>query len=575
MTDRPIGPGPLAGLRVLDLTQERGALATKQLAELGAEVVLIEPPEGHTHRSVGPFLDDQPGPDRSLTFAFYHAGHRSIVADLATRAGQERVRSLAAGADLLIEDRAPGELAGCGLGYEDLKTINPRLIHVALSAFGQTGPRRDWRATDLIAWAAGGPMSVTGPPAGPPLRAAGNQADQMGALWAIIGALAALIARDWTGQGQMIDISLQEAVILAGDTVGFTAIYTGRPARRRGSEHVSLVPQRIMRARDGYLMMAIVTQGQWQDFLGWLREEGAAEPLERPEWQTYLGRLRDREAIHALIAEWVATQDRFPLMAEAQRRGLPIAALSTPADVVADPHLADRGFWVDQSVGGRTLPVPAGPYRSSTGLPRLGTAPEMGGQQVGWAASSRHRRQRERPAGGHGVKSDRPADTHSPAHRAGPLAGIRVLDFGWMIAGAFAAGILGDLGADVIKVEPREVGDPFRGIPPFAHKEVGPNTSGAFNLYNRNKRGVTIDVRRPEGRDLARRLAAWADVIVENWSAGTFERLELDEATLRAANPRLVWVRMAGFGQTGPHRHYVSVAPTLMAATGLTYLTGP
>ena len=177
MADRPTSRGPLAGVRALALTQERAALTAKELAELGAEVILIEPPGGEPLRRIGPFLDDRPGPDRSL--AFYHAGHRSIVADLGTPDGRQRVRDLAAEADILIEDRAPGELAHYGLGYEDLAVLNPRLIYVALSSFGQTGPRRDWRATDLIGWAAGGPMSVTGPPEGPPVRAAGNQADQM------------------------------------------------------------------------------------------------------------------------------------------------------------------------------------------------------------------------------------------------------------------------------------------------------------------------------------------------------------------------------------------------------------
>ena len=594
MADRPTVPGPLAGVRVLALTEERAALAVKELGELGAEVILIEPPEGASLRRIGPFLDDRSGPERSLSFAYYHAGHRSVVADLGTAAGRQRVRDLAVAADILIEDRAPGELARFGRGHADLLALNPRLIYVALSPFGQTGPRRAWRATDLIGWAAGGPMSVTGPPEGPPLRAAGHQADQMGALWATAGALAGLIARRRTGRGQVIDVSLQEAVILGNDTVGFTAIYTGRPARRRGSEHVSLVPQRVMSARDGYLMMAIVTQGQWQEFLAWLREDCAAEPLDRPEWRVFLGRLKDRDLIHARIEQWVAGQDRFPLMAEAQRRGLPIAALSTPADVLADEHLADQGFFTQVEIGGRALPFPAGPYLSSSPLPSPGPAPTLGEHQNTpwsppprrpWAVGSRQSSPRSSPTAlpDAGPDLDTPrkrvpptADSRLPtAPPSGPLAGVRVLDFGWMIAGAFCSGILGDLGADVIKIEPREIGEPFREIPPFAHKVVGPNTSGAFNLYNRNKRGSTIDVRRSAGRELALRLIAWADVIVENWSAGTFERLGFDEPTIRAANPNVVWVRMAGFGQTGPHRHYVSVAPTLSAASGLTYLTGP
>ena len=205
-------PEMLAPYRVLDLTDERGQFAGKLLADLGADVIKVEPPQGDPARNRGPFVDDIPGPDRSLRWLAWNANKRSVTLDLSDAAGRDRFLYLAQSADFVLESFAPGRMDGLGLGYEALSEANQRLILVSISPFGQSGPYRDYQATDIVFWAMSGNMSISGESSGPPAHISDDCQSFLHAGGdAAIGALIALTQRARTGRGQHVDLSIQEA----------------------------------------------------------------------------------------------------------------------------------------------------------------------------------------------------------------------------------------------------------------------------------------------------------------------------------------------------------------------------
>ena len=254
MTNEDRLPGPLAGLRVLELADEKGQFCGKLMADLGADLIKIEPPGGQNTRAVGPFLDDLPHRERSLSFWHYNTSKRGVTLNLDTQAGQALFRRLAATADIILETHPPGYLPSLGLGYDSLSSQNPKLIMCSLTSFGQTGPWRDYQVCDLVHLAAGGqmassgydPESVDNPP---PIAPGGGNAWHIGGHYAYIGIMAALFYRDMTGEGQYIDASIHEACALT--TEGAIAIYlsTGqvvnpayRPARLSRSVNRNSIP---------------------------------------------------------------------------------------------------------------------------------------------------------------------------------------------------------------------------------------------------------------------------------------------------------------------------------------------
>ena len=205
-------PEMLAPYRVLDLTDERGQFAGKLLADLGADVIKVEPPQGDPARNRGPFVDDIPGPDRSLRWLAWNANKRSVTLDLSDAAGRDRFLHLAQSADFVLESFAPGRMDGLGLGYKALSEANQRLILVSISPFGQSGPYRDYQATDIVFWAMSGNMSISGESSGPPAHISDDCQSFLHAGGdAVIGALIALVQRRRTGRGQHVDLSIQEA----------------------------------------------------------------------------------------------------------------------------------------------------------------------------------------------------------------------------------------------------------------------------------------------------------------------------------------------------------------------------
>jgi crotonobetainyl-CoA:carnitine CoA-transferase CaiB-like acyl-CoA transferase len=369
----------LSDLRVLDLTDLKGALCAKLLGDMGADVIKIEPPGGDPMRTIGPFLDGTPHRDRSLLFWFYNTSKRSITLDLHKPAGQEIFKQLVVKADVIVESFAPGMLASLGLGYEELKCLHPKLVLTSISPFGQTGPYRDYHSSDTVAEALGGMVYVNGAPDEPPLRALGLQAYHSAAFYAAIGTMSALWARDAIGEGQWVDVSIQEAVAAAVEHVSPFYHQGLGIETRRGSLHWSRY-FRVARCRDGYIMHC--TLGDWTSLIEWVKADEKAQDLSEPQWEDLQYRREHAEHLFDVLDDWAKDYSVAELMEGAQLRRIPYAMVRPPETLVDDPQLNGRGFFstVEHPELGQTFRYPGGPFFFTATPWRISRRPPLLGE---------------------------------------------------------------------------------------------------------------------------------------------------------------------------------------------------
>lgn len=350
-------PGPLTGLRVLELADEKGQFCGKLLGDLGADVLKLEPPGGEATRRVGPFLDDIPHPERSLSFWYYNTSKRGLTLNLATADGRQLFQRLADSADVILETFPPGYLVTLGLGYEALQAGNPALIMCALTPFGQTGPWRDYRTADLLHLAAGGQMASCGydaadVPNAPPMAPGGGNAWHMGCHYAYIGIMAALVHRTVTGRGQYIDVSIHEACALTTESAIANYIYRHEVLQRHTGRHHSAgpSPRTQFRSQDGKYVTALVagrlTPRYIKDLAALLESYGMAGDLHDPKYQdpAVLEASKDY-IIEGLVANFIASLPAEEVYHAAQERGFTWGAVRAPEELLDDGHLHDRGFW--------------------------------------------------------------------------------------------------------------------------------------------------------------------------------------------------------------------------------------
>jgi crotonobetainyl-CoA:carnitine CoA-transferase CaiB-like acyl-CoA transferase len=542
----PTAAGPLAGLRVLDLAHESGALAGKILGDLGADVVAIEPPAGLPSRAIGPFWHDAPHPDRSLFHWTYATSKRSAVLDLATAQGRDAFLRLADGADVVIES---GTLDALGLGPETLRAARPRLVVTSITPFGRTGPWRDRLGSDLVGSALAGMLYVNGAPAGKPLRPLGPQAFHCAGVTAAIAILAALRVRERDGCGQLVDVSVLEATTAAVEHVAAFYRQTGAVHRRTGSLHWTRY-FRVGRCRDGWLMHC--TLGDWTSLVSWMAGDGFGTDLLGEEWENINHRRAHAEHLFDTLDGWGAGQAVHEVMEGAQLRRIPYAVVRTVGELLGDPQLAARGFFVPvvHPELGATVRHAGAPYVFGRTPWAIRRRPPLLGEHTREVLDEAARAPRP----------TRPPPAPSPAATAPrrALDGIVVLDFTWVVAGPVATRILADHGARVVKVERRDATD------------FGDRRGGMSGNLNRGKESIILVMSHSEGLALARRLVARADVVIDNFSARVMRNWGLDYEGLRAIRPDVIAVAMSGFGLTGPERDYVSYGPTLQALAGYT-----
>ena len=383
-------PSALAGLRVLDLTDLKGHLCARLLADMGADVIKIEPPGGDGARNVGPFVDDRPHRDRSLFFWFYNLNKRSMTLDLRHPEGAAVLRRLAEGADVVIESFKPGEMARMGLGWEVLHALNPALVLCSIAPFGQSGLYSGYAADDSVLTALSGMLYVMASrTARPCARSACRPTTRRHTT-----ARSPPCARFWPAtasgedqwQGQWIDLSMQEATASAVEHVAAGFFGTGEIERRRGTLHWSRF-FRVGRCRDGHVMHC--TLGDWTSLVEWVKGDGKARnlttDLTAPEWEDVAKRRADAEQLFDVLDEWVKDYSRDELLERAQLLRLPYASVRKPEDLFDDEQLLARGYFheVEHPELGRTFRYPGAPYLF-TGSPwRVTRRPPLVGEHTG------------------------------------------------------------------------------------------------------------------------------------------------------------------------------------------------
>ncbi|HXA22010.1 MAG TPA: CoA transferase [Acetobacteraceae bacterium] len=386
-------PGPLAGLRILELADEKGQFCGKLLGDLGADVVKIEPPGGERCRHVGPFLDDIPDPERSLSFWYYNTSKRGVTLNLETSDGRQLFGRLAAAADVILETFHPGFLASLRLDYESLREQNSRLIVCSLTPFGQTGPWRDYLSSDLLHMAAGGEMASSGyddaeVPDAPPIAPGGGNAWHMGCHFAYMAIMAALVHRTVSGQGQYIDASIHEACALTTEAAIANYVYRGEVLRRQTGRHHAAgpTPRTQFRAKDGTYVCALVGGRLNPKFVKDLAElmdsYGMGGDLKDPKYQDQaVITANASHIIEDLVANFISSLPAEEVYHAAQERGFTWGAVRAPEALLDDAHLHDRGFWkqVEHKELGRSFVYPGeaaiyngSPWRISGRAPLIG-----------------------------------------------------------------------------------------------------------------------------------------------------------------------------------------------------------
>jgi len=378
----------LGDIRVLDLADEKGLYCTKLLADLGADVIKIEKPGGDPARFIGPFYHDEPEPQKSLYWFQFNSNKRSITLNLETADGREILKKLIEKADVMVETFPPGQLGGIGLGYPVLRGINPSLILASITAFGQTGPYKDFKASDIVGEAMAGIMYLAGFPDDPPNRLYGSQAYHMASVQAACGILTALYVREMTGEGQHVDVSMQEAVAIAQESAMQT--YDLRGEIRQRTSVSGLAPAHpamgTFECKDGYVNIFLMT-GLWSILLDWMESEGVAGDIRERYKGVFeklddlfliFGLVMDREAYARFLKDEYAPVDEHlraflkshtkqELYDGAQQRRLQISMVSTIEDLLENPQLKALGYFVDVEHPelGATLKYPGAPYQLS------------------------------------------------------------------------------------------------------------------------------------------------------------------------------------------------------------------
>ena len=520
-------PGPLANVRVIDLTDDRAMYAGKLIADLGAQVIRVEPAGGDPLRQRGPFH----GNGTSLWHAFF-ASSRDFQTE-----EPDSVSRLARSADVILDCERLNDPEG-------LLEENPGLVIIDVTSFGRSGPWKDYQAPGLVAEALGGVAATSGDVDTPPLKLYGDQYAFVGGVYAAVGALAALNHARETGQGQIVRLSTHEALGSILEHVLMWAWHhemlpfaDGPVLPRQGSLHWSKAYV-VMQAIGGSIMITPTPDFSRQ--AAWLIEEGRGLELLDERFSDPANVAEMINLTMTTLSEWVGTKEVEPFFHEAQARHHPYGWVMTTPEVAGNPQLEARDWWTPYPVGDAIVSGPGAPYHFSETPWRIGEA--------------------ESPPL---PSASPPAERGENGMSAGPLEGIRILDFTHVLAGPFATRVLADMGADVVKIMSSTRAGLAGGVDHPYHA-----------LWNRNKRVFQLDLSRQEARDIARELALQADVVIDNFSVGVLDRWGIGYDAVNPDNPGVVYIGMSGMGTTGPWSKYVTYAPTVHALAGLTYLTG-
>ena len=565
---QPSGNYALDGVRVIDLSQfGAGATCAQFLAWLGADVVKVEPPTGDKSRYSA---TDAPGVD-SFEFILSNANKRSVVGDLESERGKDDLNKLIASADVVVEHLAPRVTERLGLGYENIRQINPRLIFAQIKGFPFDGPRADYLSTDMVAQAAGGPVSGTGYLGGAPLKPGLAIGDVGTALHCAMGILAALHQRGRTGRGQRVLAIMQGAMANLCRITYQVQLMHGKPPDRVGNvSRVGAAPSNIFHCRPGgpndYVFVNI-SRGANAHWPRLLKAIGRDDLVDDPRFSTPQVRHEHREEAEAVIAAWCSKHTKIEAMEAIQRAGAPAGAVFDTQELSDDPHLRKRGMFatIEHPVRG-AITLPGWPVKMSESSVPVRSAPLLGAhtQEVltEWLIP-----RVQQPSDMRSNLAQRAAQVGVPQPA---LHGIRIVDLTQFEAGTSCTEALAWLGADVVKVEQPGQGDRGR----IVNTDRPGVDSHFFVLLNANKRSLACDLKSERGKALLRKLIVNADVLVENMAPGVIERLGFGYDAVRELNPRIVYAQIKGFPADGTRARYLCQDMIAQAVGGSMSVTG-
>ena len=537
--------GLLTKLRVLDLGGADADGVSRLFADLGADVLKVEPPGGSPARHDRPAVSGA-----GIPFALHNANKRCTVLDPVDAADRIRFLDLAETADIVVDSGNPGRAAAFGTSCAELANRFGHLVALSVTDFGVTGPYASWRATDPVFYAMSTALSRSGPTVGKPVLPPVGIASATAAVQAAWAALVAYYHRLRCGRGDYIDFSRFEAVVqsldppfgsegqAAAGQKRFAELWRGRPR----NQHI----YPIFTCRDGHVRLCLLSPRQWRGMRSWL---GEPEQFQDPEFDTIAARYAASREINDVIGELFARETMADLVSQGQARGVPIAAVLSPAEALTSEHFRAVGALADVAIAaGAKVAVPVGPFvidGRHAGLVR--PAAPVGSAEATWVTTGS-------------------ALTTAPESNRRPFDGLRILDLGVIVAGGELGRLFADLGAEVIKVESATYPDGLRQAPP------GRPMSRSWALTHRNEYSLGLDLRQRAGTKIFGRLVAGADAVLANFKPGTLASLGFSYDELRALNPRIVLAESSAFGATGPWSARMGYGPLVRASTGITRL---
>ncbi len=585
--------GPLNHIRVIDFATPRGEMAGRILADLGAEVIKVEPPQGVDSRRLPPFGPRGPSrgpespsgdpetnaePGDSLFWAALGLGKRSVVLDIDNGAQRAQLRRLLLEADVFIESGDPGQLESYGLDYSMIGVLNPSLIYVSITPYGQTGPQAGDPATDLTLEAAGGLLSMQGDHDRPPLPVGYPQAGFHAGAQAAADVVVALYERQRSGLGQQLDVSMQAAIVWTlMNATGYPPNHDDDPPQggsHRGDPPAELFPglliPPVLDCADGQITYGIalplVGGRTHAAALDWVQQTSPLPAhLQGIDWANWISLVVQKELTPQAVAESIDVVAAFiktKTLAEIQAFAVPnrmlMGAIYNAEHLLNDPQLAARDYWTP--IDGRLHPGPFAKL-SATPISLDRPAPSLAQDQD----------LVEAPRPPRAMPSDL---LQASGDRRGAFDGLKVADFAWVGVGPIISKALADHGATVVHVESLTRPDILRLVPPYKRGEAGLDNAQFMANFNSSKLGLATNLATEEGRRLARRLVDWADVVVESFTPGTMAKFGLDYASLSKDRPDLVMLSTCLRGQTGPEAGYTGFGNQGASLAGLMYITG-
>lgn len=549
--------GVFEGIRVIEIgTGVALSFCGKVFADFGAEVIKAEPKGGDPLRANAPLIDIGGAKRESAWFAWANTNKASITADWRTDADAERLCALIASADVVLDARAPRDTTKGPLAHAALTTAHPGLILTSITAFGSDGPYKDFKASEAVIRALGGLVEGMGPIEGPPMIVDDTQNGVKCGLAAFIPTAASLYDR--AAGGREIELSCQDAVAHAVE-LDMSYATRGIPRKRSG---VNLFgrhyPASIYKTADGWLGVSTVTPAQWR---GMCDVFGLGDIADHPNYATHEARLKNAAELDAKMNSVIATKPSEDWFWACNKAKLPAVVVPRMDQLLDQKIHRDRGAFVPVRIGTAEFegPVLAARLGGEAEPARGGTAPLAGQDDAQFMTTP----------------VPRPAGIKAPADRL-PLEGVRIVDLSMGWAGPFATRHLADLGAEVIKVEGCSYPDWWRGtlMNKQFYDERLYEKNNAYIMMNRNKKGITIDLTVPEGRQLLLDIVAQSDGFIENYSSEVLPKLGLTHDVLQAANPNLVILPMAAFGLNNEWSTTRAYGGTLEQASGLPTITG-